>query len=155
MEKDRKTFLHVLERKLNNFRKRTPIYCHCMVLFDESTICITVPGLADNTIKIPVDFNIDAKANVKKVHDFLQKYFPIFTYLNKEYYIDKVDFRTNSFVVKALWRDPEWSAIYQMKRPISLLLKDFQSDNFSSEEKEKIFSSNIRNISSEEDYHVF
>lgn len=155
MDKESRTFLHVLERKLNNLRKRIPLYCHCMVLFDESIICITLPGIIDDTIRMPVDYASAVEANVKKVHDILRPYFPVLRYNGKDYYIDKVDFRSNSFVVKALWKDERWASIYQMRQPVSFLLKEFQSDEMTSEDKGVLFCQSIRNNKSEEDFRVF
>ena len=151
---ERKTFLHSLERKLSNFRKRVPIYCQCLVLFDEEQICITIPSETDSTIKIPVDFSVDVSDCVKEVHDILQPYYPVLSRGNMEFYLDKVDFKSNSFVIKSVEEPEDWAAIYQMKQPVSLLLKKFQSSSLTSFEKNKIFESNILKRKSEEDYLV-
>lgn len=151
-EKERKTFLHVLERKLNNFRKRVPLYCQCVVLFDEDLVCITIPNLLDKTIRVPVDFSHDVSDCVKSIHDLMAQYFPMIEYDGTEFRVDKVDFKSNTFVLKNEQIDSDWSAFYKMKRPVSLLLKDLQSKALTPKEKEVIFRNNIKEILSEEDY---
>ena len=153
-DKERKTFLHVLERKLNNFRKRVPLYCQCVVLFDEDLVCITIPNLLEHTIRVPVDFSSDVSDCVKTVHDILSQYFPVIGYRGLEYKIDKVDFRTNTFVIKNPRENDDWSAIYKMKRPVSILLKDFQSSTLTPKEKESLLRANIKETLSKEDYRV-
>lgn len=153
-ERERKMFLHALEKKLNNFRKRAPIYFQYVVLFDEDLMCVAIPGLLDTTIKIPVDFSCDVSDNVKTIHDRIMCYFPTFKRGNTMYYIDKVDFSSNTFVIKNKEHDGDWAAFYKMKRPVSLLLKELQVPTVSPEDKESIFSSNIRECCSEEDYRV-
>lgn len=154
MDRERKTFLHSLERKLNGLRKRIPLYCHCMVLFDESIICVNLPGTVDTTFRVPVNFQDSVENNVKGIHDLLQPYFPVFTYNDRDFYIDKVDFRSNTFVVKALWMGGKWASFYQMKQPISLLLKEFQSKDKTSQEKGKLFLQSLKLNTSEEDFRV-
>ena len=151
-EKERKTFLHVLERKLNNFRKRAPLYCQCVVLFDEDLVCITIPNLLDKTIRVPVDFSHDVSDCVKYIHDMMAQYFPVIECNGIEFRLDKVDFKSNTFVLKNEQMGPDWSAFYKMKRPVSLLLKDLQSQTLTPKEKESIFRSNIKEVLSEEDY---
>ena len=151
--KEKKTFLHTLERKLNSFRKRVPLYCQCLVLFDEDMICITAPGNLDTTMKIHVDFSKDVSDYVGDVHDKLMEFFPVLERNGKEFFIDKVDFHSNSFVVKYKGCPSDWSSIYKMKRPVSLLLKEtFQNRAFTPTEKERVFDQNIREVCSEEDY---
>lgn len=151
--KEKISYLHALEKKLNSFRKRTPLYCQCVVLFDEDLICVTVPGILGTTMKIPVDFSIDVSDHVRLVHDTLQPYFPVISKGGKEFYIDKVDFHSNSFVVKYEGCPADWASFYKMKRPVSLILKEFlQSKTLTPEEKGKIFESNIKENTSEEDY---
>lgn len=152
--KEKKEFLHVLEKKLTNFKKRIPIYCQCIVLFDEDLVCITLPDLNETTIKVPVDFSVDVSDCVRHIHDMLKKYFPVFCRKDKEFYVDKVDFKSNSFVVKSDSLPEDWSAIYQMKPPVSLLLRKLQSASLTPFEKEKLFSSSILRRKSEEDYLV-
>ena len=154
-QKEKNTYLHTLEQKLNKFRKRAPIYCQCIVLYDEDTVCLTIPDVSESTIRIPVDFSHDVSDVIKTIHDILKEHYPLLVRRGKSFYLDKIDFRTNTVVVKAKDLSSDWTAIYKMKRPISLLLKEyFQSPSVSPEEKSRIFEQNIREQISEEDYRV-
>lgn len=150
---DKNTYLHLLEKKLNSFRKRLPLYCQALVLYDEDSVLISLPDHRNETIRVDVDFSLSINEVVRRIYRTLFEYFPLLESKGKQYRIDKVDFRSNSFVIKRSI-DESWSAIYHMKKPVSLLLKDFNSPSLSPAKKEQIFRENIRENTSREDYRA-
>lgn len=147
------TYLHLLEKKLNSFKKRLPLYCQTLVLYDEDSVLISLPDHKEETIRLDVDFSLDINENIRKIYETLFPYFPTLESKGRTFKIDKVDFRSNSFVVKRSLND-SWSAIYHMKRPVSLLLKELNNSSLSSVKKEQIFRENIRENTSREDYRA-
>lgn len=150
---DKNTYLHLLEKKLNSFKKRLPLYCQTLVLYDEDSVLISLPDHKEETIRLEVNFSLDINENIRKIYEILFSYFPALESKGRTFKIDKVDFRSNSFVVKRSL-DDSWSAIYHMKRPVSLLLKELNNSSLSSVRKEQIFRENIRENTSREDYRA-
>ena len=152
--REERTYLHLLDKKIKNFKGKLPLYCQIMVLYDEKQIYVSVPDFLDSTMRFDIDFSLDPSRAVRMVQEAIVRFFPVLEREDgRRFYIDKVNFRSNCFVVKYEGCPSGWSAIYKMKKPVFVLLKEtFQSKKTSPAEKEKVFNRNIKELMSQEDY---
>ena len=101
------------------------MYCQIMVLYDEKQIYVSVPDFLDSTMRFDIDFSTDPSRVVRMVQEAIVRFFPVLEREDgRKFYIDKVDFRSNCFVVKYEGCPSGWSAIYKMKKPVFVLLKE-------------------------------
>lgn len=150
--------LRSLDKKLTSFRKRAPVYFQHVVLHNTGMLHVVIPNNQEFEFEQVIDYGRDVTEIVRDVYFALKPFFPrLRTEKGVDFFIDKVNFKTNSFVLKSDSTSVSegWIAIYKMKRPVFILLKEFSQGEKEPTEVEKLFRQNIKEKTSEEDYRVF
>lgn len=148
-------FYNSLDKKLISFRNRSPLFYKYSYSPNKDFLFITFPNLDFTTLSFDVRPESDSiNELIGHIHSVLLEYYPKLKCSQGQFVIDKVDSRSNIFVIRRFPEESEWLARYKMTKPVVLLLKELQNPCLSNEERESIFRKNIKELCSKEDYRV-
>lgn len=137
--------MSLLEHKLSRFRSRAPLFYEFHIEEAMGLISLSIPDYMDEPLLVPIDFSLEVPDIVHEVREAVRPFFPNWEHEGRHFYIDKVSFRKNTFLIRQS-DNPEvdWFIVYKMRKPVSVLLKALRNKNLSPEEKATIFYDAIK-----------